>query len=169
MNPSDRALAQALYERTVASKEHIRQQVLDAAHKELAPERTADKAPTRRRSPPRLALGGLAACAAFCLLLNVSAPFASAVSHVPVLSTVARLVTFRQWDFADASAVIHGETPALEDTGNPELEASLNALIDEKVTALDEKARTDAAEYRQNWLDMGNQEADFTPIRTRLI
>lgn len=166
MKELEPSLAWALYESTVADRENIRKSVLDAAHQEMGTVPTvADRTKKAHRSPARFAMGTLAACVTFCLFLNVSAPFAAAVSHVPVLSAVARLVTFRQWDFANESADIHGETPAVQDTGNAELETSLNALIDEKVSALDEKARADAAEYRENWLAMGNQESDFVPIQ----
>ena len=165
MNPNEQQLAQELYRTTVADQEKIRARVLEAAHGDASRGMEGRVRPAPRRAWPKLGAGALAACMTFCLLLNVSAPFAAAVDRVPVLSSVARMVTFRQWDYADGSSSIHGEAPALEGTGNAVLESELNTLIQQKLDVLNEQAKADAAEYKQNWLDMGNPEADFTPIQ----
>lgn len=163
MNFEEKDVAWKLYQNSVANQENIRRSVLEAAHRESAG--VSKPRSAARRIALRFATGSLAACAAFCLLVNVNGSFAKAVNNIPALSSLARLVTFRQWDFADDAATIHGELPAVENTGNTELESSLNAMIELKLNSLEEKAKADAVEYRKNWLEMGNAEADFTPLK----
>lgn len=160
MNLNEQALSEELYTLVVADREAIRARVLEQAHRELA--ETAPRKPLRWL---KFAAGPLAACLAFFVLVNVSAPFAAAVEQVPVLGTVARLITLRQWDSENDSSSIHGELPLVEGTGNQSLETKVNALIGEKMTTLDEEAQAYAAEYRENWLAMGNDPAAFVPLR----
>ncbi|MCI2055732.1 MAG: RsiV family protein [Oscillibacter sp.] len=157
-------LADAVYAESIADQETIRSRVLAQAHSEQSSPRTAEK-PAPRHHYLRWASAPLAACLAFVVLVNTSAAFASAVDDVPVLGSVARVVTFRQWNTQNESVSIQGEQPAVEGTGNSSFEASTNALIEEKISALDAAAQKDAAEYRENWIAMGNSSADFTPIR----
>ncbi|MCI2058447.1 MAG: RsiV family protein [Oscillibacter sp.] len=177
MNEKEQALYEALFSRAVADREAVRSRVLALAHQEAAAPRDARPAaeaaprpalqavPRRPGRLRRAVLIPLAACAAFVVLLNVSAPFARAVEQVPGLRTVARLVTFRQWEFSNQDAAIQGSQPAVEGTGNTSFESSVNALIDEKLSDLNAQAKADAAEYRQNWLAMGNSSAEFLPLR----
>ena len=160
MKFNEQTLSDALYTLSVADREAIRARVLEQAHQEQP-----SPAPRRRTRWMKFAAGPLAACVAFFVLLNVSAPFAAAVEKVPVLGAVARLITFRQWDSENSSSTIHGEQPAVEGTGNQSFESTVNARITEKMTALDEEAKAYATEYRENWLAMGNDEAEFVPLR----
>src|SRR5574344_1573379 len=102
MNETNRALADALYSDAVADQEKIRAAVLARAHgaqPDTGTPRRAQISPFRRFM--KIAAAPLAACLAFFILLNVSAPFAAAVERVPVLGGVARLITLRSWHSED--------------------------------------------------------------------
>lgn len=65
-------------------------------------------------------------CAAFVTLVNTNAVFADSVSSVPVLGPLAKVCTFVEFEEEDESAYIHVRIPELKDTGNTELEATIN-------------------------------------------
>ena len=162
MNHSENAIHEALYAAAVADREAVRTAVLQKAHVQME---SPVKPSVRPRRRFRYAAVPVAAAAAFVVLVNGSVPFAAAVEQIPVLNAVARLVTLRTWSHADESVEIQGSQPAVENTGNAELETQLNAFIHEKLDTLDAAAQNYAREYRENWLAMGNSEADFTPIQ----
>lgn len=67
--------------------------------------------------------------AAFVLFvagLNVSPAFAQSAQQVPVLGAVAKVFTFRDYQFSDGGFEAHVRTPKVCGLGNDELEAALN-------------------------------------------
>lgn len=164
MKLNDNQLADALFSSAVADQETIRARVLHQAHQELP---QSGGAPSHRRPVRRMlaAAAPMAACLAFFVLVNVSAPFARAVAEVPVLGSLARIVTLRQWDSESESAAIHGEQPAIVGTGSEDFETAANALIAQRLSDLEAQAEASAEDYRANWIAMGNDPAQFVPIR----
>ena len=73
----------------------------------------------KRRRVVRRSLATLASCCAcFVLLVNVSPVFARAVYEMPVLGSLARVVTVTQYAIEDKDHLIDVRLPALENTGN---------------------------------------------------
>ena len=67
-----------------------------------------------RRALRRSVSGVLAGCACFVLLVNASPAFARAVSDVPVLGGLARVVTVTEYHIDERERLIDVRLPALE-------------------------------------------------------
>lgn len=118
----------------------------------------------RRRTLRRGWGAGLAACACFCLLVNGSPAFASAVSSLPVLGDLARIVTVEQYQINDREHLIDVRLPALTDTGNTDLEQRINTEIRTRIDQVLEEAEERAREPRDAFVATGGRAEDFTPI-----
>ena len=100
----------------------------------------------RRRQAARRGLTGLlAGCACFVLLVNASPTFARAVSAVPVLGELARVVTVTEYTLDSREQLIDVRMPALELPENTDLEQRINTeirtRIDQVLQQAEERAR----------------------------
>ncbi|EFU43208.1 anti-SigV factor [Paenibacillus vortex V453] len=72
----------------------------------------------------------LASAAAACILLfagvNTSPVLAQAMSDVPVLGNIIKVITIREYTEQDDQTNLHMETPGITNLGNAELEQTLN-------------------------------------------
>ena len=75
-----------------------------------------------RRALRRSVSGVLGGCACFVLLVNASPAFARAVSDVPVLGGLARVVTVTEYHIDERERLIDVRLPALELPGDTDLE-----------------------------------------------
>ena len=121
----------------------------------------------RYRTPGVLSKIGAAVAAVvftFVLLLNTNPVFASAMTDIPVLGQICRIVTFteyqREEDFDYISERIHN----ISDTGNSELEARVNMEIRKLIDYELETARTRAKEYYDAFIATGGKREDYTPM-----
>lgn len=121
----------------------------------------------RKRSGPHLArwsvVAAAAVCAVFVVLVNASPVLANNLYEVPVIGNVARVFTFIQYEEKEDADVLKVNLPALENTGNSELERRINYEIQFKMNQLVEEARRRAKEYKQAFLETGGREEDFIP------
>ena len=78
-----------------------------------------------RRALRRSVSGVLAGCACFVLLVNASPAFARAVSDVPVLGGLARVVTVTEYHIDERERLIDVRLPALELPGTPTWSSAL--------------------------------------------
>lgn len=119
---------------------------------------------SRRRAVRRAWSGGLAACVCFCLLVNGSPAFASAMESIPVLGQLARVVTVEHWKVEDRRRVIDVRMPALADTGNTELERRLNDEIRAKIDAIVAQAEEEQKNELEAYLATGGKWSDYEPL-----
>ena len=111
------------------------------------------------------ALASLAACcASFVLLVNASPAFASAVYQVPVLGDLARVVTVTEYSIADEERLIDVRLPAVEDTGNTDLEQRINTEIQTRIEAVLAEAQARAAETKAAFVATGGDPDEFMPV-----
>lgn len=94
-------------------------------------------------------------CLAFVVLVNISPTFAKASYEIPIIGQIAKIVTIKEYMEADDAHLIHVKMPAIEDTGNNELEKRINTEIETKITALVEDAKIRAREFK-DMVDKGN-------------
>ena len=118
----------------------------------------------RRRALQRGWGACLAACACFCLLVNSSPAFASAVSSLPVLGELARIVTVEQYQINDREHLIDVRLPALADTGDTALEQRINTEIRTRIDQVLDDAEERAREARDSFVATGGRTEDFMPI-----
>lgn len=118
----------------------------------------------RRRAARRGLATTLAACACFVLLVNVNPDFAGAVEQVPILGRLARIVTVDQYRWEDEEHLIEVRLPALENTGNTDLEQRINTEIRTRIDQVIQAAEERARETKQAFVDTGGNPEDFMPI-----
>lgn len=126
--------------------------------------RSGDRRRSRRHAARRSFAALCACCACFVLLVNVSRPFALAVSRIPVLSTLARVVTISAYSVKDEQHWIDVRLPALADTGNSELEQRINREIRAKIDNYLAAAEEEAQANRDAFLETGGKAEDFIPV-----
>ena len=119
----------------------------------------------KRRRVVRRSLATLASCCAcFVLLVNVSPVFARAVYEMPVLGSLARVVTVTQYAIEDKDHLIDVRLPALENTGNTDLEQRINLEIQTRINGVLAEAEDRARQTREAYMATGGVEEDFIPI-----
>lgn len=119
----------------------------------------------KRRRVVRRSLATLASCCAcFVLLVNVSPVFARAVYEMPVLGSLARVVTVTQYAIEDKDHLIDVRLPALENTGNTDLEQRINLEIQTRINGVLAEAEDRARQTREAYMATGGAEEDFIPI-----
>ena len=126
--------------------------------------RSGEKQRRRRRTLRRSLSGGLAACASFVLLVNLSPTFAQAVSAVPVLGDLARVFTVAQYTVEDRDHLIDVRLPALELAGDTDLEQRINTEIRKSIDQVLDEAEERAREAREAFVATVGKAEDFMPI-----
>lgn len=126
--------------------------------------RAGEKKRRHHRGLRRSLSAGLAACACFVLLVNANPAFAQAVSEVPVLGDLARVVTVVQYTVEDRDRLIDVRLPALEMTGDSDLEQRVNTEIQTRIEQVLREAEERARESKEAYVATGGDPDDFLPI-----
>ena len=92
-------------------------------------------------------MAAAAVCALFVVLVNASPVLANSLYGMPVIGNVARVFTFTQYEREEDADILKVNLPALENTGNSELERRVHYEIQYKMNRLVEEARQRAREY----------------------
>ncbi|MCM3494365.1 MULTISPECIES: DUF3298 domain-containing protein [Paenibacillus] len=99
------------------------------------------------------AMPWLASAAAACILLfagvNASPAFAQALSEVPVLGKIVKVITIREYAEQNENTDVHLKTPGIAGTGDPELEQSLNTKYLEENRKLYEDFKDEVAQLEK--------------------
>ena len=106
----------------------------------------------------------LAGCACFVLLVNASPAFARAVSDVPVLGGLARVVTVTEYHIDERERLIDVRLPALELPGDTDLEQRINLAIQTRIDQVLQEAEDRARAIRDAYVATGGAEEDFIPV-----
>lgn len=105
-----------------------------------------------------------AACAAFVISVNASPVFAQSISEVPVLGSLAEIVTFRSEQTQDEVKIVDVKIPELKNTGNSQLEKRINEQIQAKMDQLLAESKQVAQDYYEAFLETGGKKEDFLPV-----
>lgn len=144
-------------EENIANKEVIRQRVLIQGKNEDT-EREKGFSTVMKRKYVAIPV---TVCLVFGILVNTSSTFAYAMSSIPVIKDIARIVTFREYSNSTESNDIHVEIPKIENIGNTKLEEKINNTISTKIDELAKISEKEADEYRKNFLNMENGEENY--------
>lgn len=95
--------------------------------------------------------------------LNASEAFAEAVSKVPVLGDLSRVLTFREYHWQDNDKSMHIAVPQIqtEEGESSALVGNVNAEIERIVEQYKQEAEQRIAEYKEAFLATGGTEAEF--------
>lgn len=104
----------------------------------------------------------------FTVALNSSETFAATVSNLPVIESIAKVLTFRNYSYQDADKEVTVEIPQVvvkedsEPNENEDYIAQINQMIQEKVDDYVKMAEENIAEYKEAFLATGGTEEEFT-------
>lgn len=105
---------------------------------------------------------------AFILMVNINPSFAASVSEIPIIGNIAKVFTIKEYIREDEEKLINAKIPALENTGNTELEQRINYEIMLKMNQILEEAEERAAEYKKAVIETGGKEEDYQPINIQI-
>ena len=126
--------------------------------------RAGERLRRRRRAVRRSLTGLLAGCACFVLLVNANPTFARAVSAVPVLGDLARVVTVSEYTLDKRDQLIDVRMPALDLPENTDLEQRINTEISTRIDQILQEAEDRARETKEAYVATGGDPDDFMPI-----
>lgn len=104
----------------------------------------------------------------FVLMLNISPSFATTFSDIPIIGNVAKVFTIREYTKKDDEKLIDAKIPALENTGNTDLEKRVNYEIMLKMNEVQEEAEERAAQYKNAVIETGGTDEDYQPITIQI-
>ncbi len=121
---------------------------------------------TKKKS--KFALSVMSTCLAtsllFMVLVNTNESFAKSVNQIPIINQIAKLVTIKSYKQEDNSKLVEANIPAIENTGNTDLEERINYEIREKMNNVLEEVTLRAKEYQNAVLETGGTLEDYNPI-----
>ena len=100
----------------------------------------------------------------FVILLNTNETFAKTMEEIPVISGIAKVFTVREYKEESNTELIEVKVPAIQNTGNSDLENKVNNEISKKVNALLEEAKSRAREYQNAIIETGGNLDDYGPM-----
>lgn len=106
----------------------------------------------------------LATCFLFVVLVNENETFAKSVSQIPVIKELAKLVTIEKIVEEDDEKLVYANIPAIQNTGNTDLEKRVNYEISKKMDEVLKEVEERASDYKQAVLDTGGNLEDYHPI-----
>ncbi len=160
---TEKDILKRVIEENLANKEMIRQKVLYAAKKEMTTN-NKDKGSIFNMKKKFVAIPAVL-CISFAIMVNTSSVFAATVADIPILGAIAKVVTIREYTHNSDADETRASIPNVTNTGNEEMEKRINKEIDQKMQELTAKVEAEAAEYKKNFLAMGNKESDFIPMQ----
>ena len=126
--------------------------------------RAGERLRRRRQAIRRSLTGLLAGCACFVLLVNANPTFARAVSAVPVLGGLARVVTVSEYTLDTRDQLIDVRLPALDLPENTDLEQRVNTEIRTRIDQVLQRAEDRARAVRDAYVETGGDAEDFIPV-----
>ena len=103
-------------------------------------------------------------CLAFVITLNSAPALAMGLYELPVLGQVARVCTLWRFEESTEASYVRVNMPALENTGNTELEQRINYEIAYKVNEKLDDAKARAKEFYDAFLATGGKADEFIPM-----
>lgn len=99
------------------------------------------------------------------ITVNVSPVLAQELSEMPIIGSVAKIMTFRDYNIDTDVTKGTVSIPKVE-LDNKGVEAKINEIIQAKVKVLEEEQEKLDAEYKQAFLETGGTEETFNKIET---
>ena len=106
----------------------------------------------------------LAMTTVFVILLNTSPVLASNLSHIPLLTQIVKVLTFRNYQTMDEMKNIYVRIPVLENTGNNELEDRINYEIKKQIDFSVSKSEQLAKELYDTYIQAGYKPSQIEPL-----
>ena len=109
--------------------------------------------------------GCMAAAAAFLVAgtvgLNISPAFAKEMRKVPVIGTLAQVLTFRSFEGLVDDVELDVTVPVIKGADGKELPAKVNAHIQQLTQNYEAQTKNDLAEYKERFFENGGTEEEW--------
>jgi hypothetical protein len=115
----------------------------------------------RRKSRNKRWIAVAAALAVFITPLNVSQAFADTMAEIPIIGSIARVFTFRDYMVESEELIAEVTIPEVAELNDQAFEDKVNAMIQEKVDHTLAEAQERAEEYKQAYLETGGTEEGY--------
>lgn len=100
----------------------------------------------------------------FVIGVNTNEAFAKTIEDIPILSSIAKVLTFKDYEVQSDLINEDIKIPAVEGLGDEEFEKKINDEIYNKMTTHISEAEQRAAEYKEAFIATGGTEEDYRPI-----
>lgn len=100
--------------------------------------------------------------------INTNQVFAETVQNIPVVRTIAKIMTFRTYDIVNESLNAHVDTPEVEGLSDKMLEAKINSQIQERLEESLLEIQIRAEEYKEAYFATGGNEDGYSPIEAEV-
>lgn len=104
----------------------------------------------------------------FIFFVNINPSFAQEIYDIPVLGDIAKVFTIKEYQENDDIKLINAKIPAIQNTGNSDLENRINYEIMAKMNEILKEAEDRAAEYKEAVIATGGTEEDYHPINIQI-
>ena len=104
----------------------------------------------------------------FVVMINLNPSFAASVEEIPIIGNIAKVFTVLEFKNEDDTKLIEAKIPALENTGNTELEKRINYEIMLKINEILKETEERAKEYKEAVIATGGKEEDYKPINIQI-
>jgi hypothetical protein len=113
---------------------------------------------------------GLAATVLFGLSVigvgvNSSEVFADTISEIPILQSVAKIMTYRSFEIDNENLNAEVSSPEIKGMKDPALETKINLEIQRKLSENLEEIEMRAEEYKEAFFSTGGTKENFNPIK----
>ena len=105
---------------------------------------------------------------AFIFFVNVNPSFAQQMYDIPVIGDIAKVFTVKEYHENDDLKLINAKIPAIQNTGNTDLEQRINYEIMTKMNDVLKEAEDRAAEYKDAFIATGGEEKDYVPVNIQV-
>ena len=105
---------------------------------------------------------------AFIFFVNVNPSFAQQMYDIPVIGDIAKVFTVKEYHENDDLKLINAKIPAIQNTGNTDLEQRINYEIMTKMNDVLKEAEDRAAEYKEAVIATGGEEKDYVPVNIQV-
>ena len=114
--------------------------------------------------PQQLLCLAASVCVLFVAALNLNPAFAAAAAQVPVLGSMARVLTFTEYHIESESRLLNARVPEIDGTDFPDLEERINEEIQQKIDAGMAQAQERAAQEYEAYVATGGDPDEFIPV-----
>ncbi|MCT4586014.1 MAG: DUF3298 and DUF4163 domain-containing protein [Peptostreptococcaceae bacterium] len=97
--------------------------------------------------------------------VNMNEAFANTMDKIPVISSIAKILTFKDYEIKEDVIEGNVKIPKIEDLKDKKLENKINDEIKKRVELRIEESKQRAEEYKEAYLATGGTIDDYRPIK----
>ncbi|MGB3366536.1 MAG: DUF3298 domain-containing protein [Acidaminobacteraceae bacterium] len=118
---------------------------------------------TKYRNKRRLnaIVSSAAAIALLVLPLNLIPSFADSISEIPVIGSIAKVLTLKNYTTKSENIEQIVNMPAVSEMSDSEYQETINSIIEEKISNSLKEAKLGADEYKEAYIETGGSEEGF--------